>query len=393
MKRILSIGFALAMCCTSMFASWSGESFLQDYDTMQYYEFETVRPYSLAPASVDSGVSVAAASGFDSAGGGITFLEYGSPIDSSLISCSIDDLVFRRPYTSIITSVVPGYEYSQIVETFMGITLDDVTMSVSGNPNQFINLDAGILPAIPDDVSGITNDPDGSYHMHPGSIVRFSLGLDGSSSTFELSYALRLDLGCYTVPSTLYAGNSFPLSMDILVNGIVYHSLSGSEFIGSHLINSSSPIKSIEFVFNMGGSISQTNALVRDIAYVLRPYLNFRSGSFIKGQYLTSGALGAYNDEAQDALNQHEAFESEWTSSMTENFNALDMENFSFGTGVLSGFGLISGIFNDLWNAMGEYKILYVFPLTLGIALLLIGRISKFAGRGNSRSGKGDNSA
>lgn len=74
---------------------------------------------------------------------------------------------------------------------------------------------------------------------------------------------------------------------------------------------------------------------------------------------------------------------------MTENFNKLDISNFTFPTGLVSGFSLITGIFQDIWNAMGEYKIMYVFPLTLGIVLLLIGRISRFAGRGSSRKSDG----
>ncbi len=110
-------------------------------------------------------------------------------------------------------------------------------------------------------------------------------------------------------------------------------------------------------------------------------------GSFMKlGILSDNAALNGEIDEAQGNMNDLDSVESEWTGSMTSNFDALDLGNFSFPSGLVSGFALITGIFQDLWNSMGEYKILFVFPLTLGVVLLLIGRISKFSGGHSSRS-------
>lgn len=99
-------------------------------------------------------------------------------------------------------------------------------------------------------------------------------------------------------------------------------------------------------------------------------------------------ALDAANTEAQNSLQQSNDLESQWVGSMSENFAALDLANFSWDSGLVGAFSLISDIFMRIWGAMGKYNILYVFPLTLGVVLLLIGRIAK--SERSSRSGKSD---
>lgn len=116
-------------------------------------------------------------------------------------------------------------------------------------------------------------------------------------------------------------------------------------------------------------------------------YMFIREDSSLTCSFLgANAALDGDVNQAQGDLDDLDSVESEWTGSMTSNFDALDLGNFSFPSGLVSGFALITGIFQDLWNSMGEYKILFVFPLTLGVVLLLIGRISKFSGGHSSRS-------
>lgn len=127
----------------------------------------------------------------------------------------------------------------------------------------------------------------------------------------------------------------------------------------------------------------------QEVSYFFQAWLYSTSVSnyFFKiGILSDNSALDGEISSAQDNINDLDGIESEWTGSMTSNFDALDLGNFSFPSGLISGFALITGIFQDLWNSMGEYKILFVFPLTLGVVLLLIGRISKFSGGHSSRS-------
>lgn len=57
-----------------------------------------------------------------------------------------------------------------------------------------------------------------------------------------------------------------------------------------------------------------------------------------------------------------------------------------FDNQLIAGFALVNTIFGMVWEKMGDFKFIYIFFLTLGIALLAIGRISRYAGVG-SRGG------
>lgn len=108
--------------------------------------------------------------------------------------------------------------------------------------------------------------------------------------------------------------------------------------------------------------------------------------SFLDGQ----DVIIAQNDKTKSDINKHEELESQWFGSMTENFNALGFDTFSWTDDLVSGFSLFSGIFMDIWRSLGSATILFSFPLLLGVALLLIGRISRSGGRSGSGKGGGD---
>lgn len=99
----------------------------------------------------------------------------------------------------------------------------------------------------------------------------------------------------------------------------------------------------------------------------------------------------AAQDTSGQIDNTHTA-EAYWQTSMQGNYDSLDLENFSFG-GVVGGIELVGRIFSDMFSAFGQYQIIFTFPLTLGIALLVIGKISKSSGRkgaGKKGSKEGD---
>lgn len=98
--------------------------------------------------------------------------------------------------------------------------------------------------------------------------------------------------------------------------------------------------------------------------------------------------INVQNDKTKDDINKHEEYESQWTGSMTENFNKLDVGNFTFHSGLIAGFAMVSGIFMDIWNAMGNAAVVYVFPLTLGVVLMLLGRIGRTGGKRGSEDGE-----
>ena len=87
--------------------------------------------------------------------------------------------------------------------------------------------------------------------------------------------------------------------------------------------------------------------------------------------------LDGFVDNAQDSINDWDSIESQFGSDATEGFNGLDLDNFTYPSDFLAAFSLVSGIFTDLWNCMGDFQIIYLLPLTLGICLLLVGRVSR----------------
>lgn len=114
-------------------------------------------------------------------------------------------------------------------------------------------------------------------------------------------------------------------------------------------------------------------------------YVRYISYFFV----LLSGqdVINAQNDKTKSDINKHEEYESQWTGSMTENFNKLDVGNFTFHSGLIAGFAMVSGIFMDLWRGMGDAAVAYVFPLTLGVVLMFLGRISRTGGKRGTEEG------
>lgn len=187
--------------------------------------------------------------------------------------------------------------------------------------------------------------------------------------------------------------NIAPYGMNLVVNGdqtkIVYPSGSnGLSFDLSGLAYSSDePIESLSLRFHYN------SIRCRKDTYRVRVWTNIQAQPdqlFTFRLYTDESVEEVFEQEAQGNINNMENVESEWLGSMKDNFDALSLSHFQFPNGLVSGFGLITGIFNDLWNAMGQFRIAYVFPLTLALALLIVGRISKFSGRSSSKHGKGE---
>lgn len=101
-------------------------------------------------------------------------------------------------------------------------------------------------------------------------------------------------------------------------------------------------------------------------------------------------ALDQANTDSGNTITDYDNVEQQWTGSMSENFAQLNVGGFSFGNGLISGFGLVSDLFMKVWTALGSYSIVYTFPLYLGIILVLTGRLNRFIGHLDR---KGDNDA
>lgn len=101
-----------------------------------------------------------------------------------------------------------------------------------------------------------------------------------------------------------------------------------------------------------------------------------------------SAALSQESQKVGDQIMMQTDAETYWKDKNTENFNALDIDNFSFDNVLISALAAVGKWFSNLWDALGPVTIIFTFPLVLGISLVVVGRVSRAAGKG-SKSGKG----
>lgn len=377
-KRFFCLLAALMVCASSCFA-WNAESFIGD---SEFYDADT----SLYDASV-----YAVSSDSDTSNK-LTYTQLMSGLTTSQTAAFIAEVYHEEQNIGNIVTVPAWTEYrswpsggKSFSKTISGYNyLFTITSTVPSTLNNG-DVESVSFPA---------------FSPFSGSMPNYSITFDvdisslGSFTSFSLDGLLYTRLQ-FTHPSGLDL-DTYASRFDILVNGTLVRSYSPSAAsfdFGGYVYSGTSPVTSLQFRFTY--DYVGAYDYVEDYLYIGRIHFYGYDSSYLTLSVLSGeSVLDGFNDEAQDSLNQHEQYESQWTGSMTENFNKLDISNFTFPVGLVSGFGLLTGIFQDLWNGMGEYKILYVFPLTLGIVLLLVGRISKFAGRsGSSKSDRGDGSA
>lgn len=363
MKRVVFLVAALFFCTSSVFA-WNAESF-----TNGVYEYEPVM--AMSTFILDRGVAVASASDSFSTFSFTDLIPRFSSSSKIGIYCLVD-----HPEQTIAGITIPGFQEQRIYpDTGSSISTwsDGSTLSFQ-SPNMSVpsTLNGGDVISIGSSVFSIDSKT-------WTNIVYVDVDLSGidTFSAFSLSGILTCDSTLNDRSTYLNSLIACPLRFQILVNGVIQKDMSiasGYDVeMSDFLYSGSTPVTSLQFCIAFD---------VLDMDYssnIYQAQFNFRPTSTLRLDILRDlSILDGFNDQAQDSINEHESIESQWTGSMTENFNSLDLEDFTFPNGLISAFALITGIFNDLWNAMGEYKILFVFPLCLGIVLLLIGRISKF---------------
>lgn len=100
-----------------------------------------------------------------------------------------------------------------------------------------------------------------------------------------------------------------------------------------------------------------------------------------------SASVDKKAQETGEQIMQRVDSEQYWSDKNTETFNALDIGNFSFGDGVVGTLPTVSNLFKGLWNSFGDAVLIFTFPLMLGLALVIIGRISRHSGKGGKNGG------
>lgn len=100
-----------------------------------------------------------------------------------------------------------------------------------------------------------------------------------------------------------------------------------------------------------------------------------------------SAAVDQKSQQLGDQIMQRVDSEKYWSDKNTETFNALDMGNFTFGDGVVGALPTVGNLFKSIWDSIGDVTLIFTFPLLLGVALVIVGRISRTAGKGSKKGG------
>ena len=103
-----------------------------------------------------------------------------------------------------------------------------------------------------------------------------------------------------------------------------------------------------------------------------------------------TAVLDKKSAEIGEQIMQRVDSEQYWSDKNTETYNSLDIGNFSFGNGVVGTLPTVSNLFKGLWDSFGESVLIFTFPLFLGLALVIIGRISRHSGKGGKNGGVSD---
>ena len=100
--------------------------------------------------------------------------------------------------------------------------------------------------------------------------------------------------------------------------------------------------------------------------------------------------IGDTNDVMQDSND----IENEWTGNMMAGWGDLNLDAFAFGAQFLSAFVWVSSWFTNIFNGFGDFQQIIIFPLLVGIVMLLVGMISRTSRHSdstNSNDGGEDN--
>jgi len=96
-----------------------------------------------------------------------------------------------------------------------------------------------------------------------------------------------------------------------------------------------------------------------------------------------SASVSQESQHVGDQIMMQTDGEKYWKDKNAENFNALDIGNFSFDNGLMSALASVGKWFSNIWDSLGPTTIIFTFPLVLGVSLVVVGRVARSSGKGS----------
>lgn len=161
--------------------------------------------------------------------------------------------------------------------------------------------------------------------------------------------------------------------------------------------NTSSALSALNQILTQCQSIKADTSTIISVLNAVKSQLITLNGKvddiykLLKDSLATESAeVDKKSEELAGQIMQRVDSEQYWSDKNTENFNALDMGNWTFGDGVVGALPTVGNLFKSLWDSIGEATLIFIFPLMLGIALVIVGRVSRTAGKGAKKGGGDD---
>lgn len=366
---------SLGVCLIVPVGAWNAESFLEG-DSSEY------EPVASAEASSNASLySSAAAQASEESMISISGSDFASCLSTTITLANLVEVY--HPAETVVGVKVPEYTaYCPYPEDgyAMSLSMDGsgcLYGTFSGTvPNELKDYDTVAS-------RGVVFSPLQSLYIDLIStdsnvVLPFDISSFGEFSVFELSGTISSSLA-YGSSVSVYAS-----SVDLFVNDALVETFySGdSSFIdfANFIYEGSVPVTSLAFRFTYPFWKSSFGSRDFSIRFSLYGDGAYAPVASVFSVLADDPVVSGYIDDAQNSIDDYNAMESEWTGSMTENFNSIDFDGFAFDPSLISAFALYTGIFNDIWNAFGLYNVMWVIPLMLGIVLLVVGRISRKGG-------------
>lgn len=185
---------------------------------------------------------------------------------------------------------------------------------------------------------------------------------------------------------------SYSDTLVLYVNDVPVHTFSvsstGDVDFGGYLYSRlNDSVSSFRLEFSGKGSVSG-NYFGKSFNGCQLGFMSSGTDFAIEG-LIGNSALISGIDNTQSKIDEMEGLETD-CQKMNQYVSQLSISDFTFPSDLQSAGALVSGIFQDIWYAFGDYKILFVFPLTLALCLVLTGRIARAYASGAFNRGKGE---
>lgn len=324
---------------------------------------------------------------------------------------TVDPLLFSAAYPVPWNKYEIGYAWNlneSYADTRLGVTSSQFKALSSSGPQPTIYYAycaaVGSGVSAPAYISGVSKTISGSAYNINGGVI-------GSiTQSFVAQMAGGGDHQKVAVCRTTLPHNTIQFEFPVLADSPGFRLYQGTNSLGfafAYVVNTdNAEILSyldqiMQYLANMDSDLDVVIQLLQSCVNYLNTLVHTTDdiAQNISGIYdLLKNALAqesaAVSQESQhvgDQIMMQTDAESYWKDKNTENFNALDIGNFSFDNGLMSALASVGKWFSNIWDSLGPITIIFTFPLVLGVSLVVVGRVARSSGKG-SKSEKGGGS-